>query len=174
MSTRMILLTLTATFACAAAVTPAVAGDFGISFSYRSSSPRCYTTYAPSSSCVYYGYDPLVYLTCSTPRIVLYDRCYPTTYRTTYSRSYYTRPVRHSRTKVCHHRSHASHRQYYCKPRTTSRSHCYRSSSRSQHHYSRPHVTARSYYRPGRSHCRPSSSLHRYLRPHQRVRFYRR
>ncbi|GAG22903.1 unnamed protein product, partial [marine sediment metagenome] len=96
---------------------------------YSTTLTRCYTTSLPRQY-IYYedcrAHDePVVYIGRSTPRVVVYDGCYPRAYRTTYTRSdCYTRPLRHSRATVRHYRS--GHRVHHYRQRVTSR-----------HHYSR-------------------------------------
>lgn len=116
----------------------ACAADCGISFHYRSHAPRCYSTtftrcYSTCAPRGYVYYDDchayhgrVVRVGRSTPRLVVYDNCYPTTYRTTYTRSEcYTRPPRHSRATVRHYRT--GHRVHHYLQRATSRHHCSRS-----------------------------------------------
>jgi len=186
----MTLLAAAGALVCALATAPASAADFGISFHYSSYTPRCYSTgpsryystwapreYVYYNDCYDYGdfYDPAVYLAYSRPRVVVYDDCYPRTYRTTYTRSRcYTRPARHSRVKVHyrsgqrihHHRKRATYRRYYPKPRPAIRVH--RGYSSSHHRYAGSRLR-----RSGLPH-RHSSSYHRYYRPQNRLRIYRR
>ncbi len=134
MSARTALAALASTLACGVTTMPAAAADFGISFHYESSRPRyCavstpyYSTCAPRAYVNYndYYYNPVSYVDCSTPRVVVYDDCYPTTYRRTYTRSrYYTGPVRHLRAethyrsglRICHDRKRTVYRRHYTKP----------------------------------------------------------
>ena len=116
MIARLPALAMASALVCSFVAAPAMADGFGVSFQYSSHSPRYYTTtsttYRPAcapSAYVYYDddgcYDPAVLVRHSTPRAAVYDSCYPTTYRTTYTRSRcYTPPVRHVRTAT-HHRS---------------------------------------------------------------------
>jgi hypothetical protein len=135
MATRAPLSVLTGILAAGISQT-ACAADYGGSFHYRSHAPRCYSTaftrchttcvlrgYVSCDDCYAYG-EPVIYVGRSTPRLIVYDNCYPTTYRTTYTRSdCYTRPPRHSGATVCHYRS--GHRvHHYLQPVT------------SWHHYS--------------------------------------
>jgi hypothetical protein len=172
MTARITASALAGVLISAAGTSPLFAGDFGISFHYSrysTSSPRCYTAYAPRSfvyyadyprDCVYrdrgydrrcydtsYDYcDPLVYVERSTPGALICDTGYPTTYRTTYSRSdYFTRPVRHSRTAVVcrsgqrsyHQRRQVITHQRRSEPRV--RIHTYKRSSTPCDRYSRSH-----------------------------------
>ena len=103
MIARMTMLTVAGLLTSGLAVVPAAGGDYGISFRYSSYTPsRCvtpyYSAYYPRSY-AYYGdyYDPAVYVGYTTPRVIVYDDCYPPVYRTTYTRSdCYARPVRHA------------------------------------------------------------------------------
>jgi hypothetical protein len=117
MTVRYPLLTLAGLLVGGLTATSASATDFGISFHYSSYAPACYgsqyyASYCPSyypQSYVYYAdyCEPLLYAGCSTPRVIVYSGCYPTTYRTTYTRSrYYTRPVRRAHTSICYRSGH--------------------------------------------------------------------
>ena len=100
------------------AAAPAFAGDFGVSFHYGSGYRSCGTTYyAPAYpvSRVYYG-DPYVCGTYYPRQTVVYDSCYPTVYRKTYTRSrYYSYPRRHHSVSVRYSDGHRRH--YYLSPR---------------------------------------------------------
>ena len=140
----------------------ASASGFGISFHYGSHSPRYYTSsvYTNCAPRGYVYYDDLgIY---AEP--IVYDSYYPTTYRRTYTRSYYTtRPVFRSH-RTIHHRS-GHHRKY-----VVSRRH-YTSPRASIHIGSHP---GRYSYRDGHSYTRYRGSHHRHHRPPVRVRVHRR
>jgi len=106
MSTRTILLAV-AGAASGLTCGSAVAGDFAVSFLYRSHSPSYYsrgcaaryyarctpTTYGyyglaggPYACGGFYG-EPLVYLAPPVSPVTVYGGCYPRPYRTTYTRS---------------------------------------------------------------------------------------
>jgi hypothetical protein len=177
MATRTTFAALAGALACGVTVTPAAAADFGISFHYSGCTPRYYAVSSPYYTIctprpyVYYDdcyYDPAPYVDCAAPRIFAYDRCYPTTYRTTYTRSrYYTRPVRYSRINA-HYRT--GHRVYHDRKRVTYR-----------RYYAKPRRSIRVYHGDRVSHRRPSLLRHRYRdtyrrhpRLQQRVRIHRR
>jgi hypothetical protein len=122
MTARKYLLTLTGLLMCGFVTERAAGADFGISFHYGSYAParygpRIYTSCYPQR---YACYDddrsycgPVAYTSYATPRVVVYDDCYPTVYRTTYTRSdCYARPVRHVRTAV-RYRGSGWHKRYY-------------------------------------------------------------
>ncbi len=177
MTARITLSTLVGLLVCGFTVTPATAADYGISFHYGSYTPyRTSTSYY--STCypgnyVYYGNycEPAVYVGCSTPRAIVYDDCYPTTYRTTYTRSRrYTRPVRRGQVSVQYRSGHST--RHYRTQKTYS--HHYRKSSTYRHHYSKPRSGLRiSINRNSSSRCRIGDSYNRhrgtrhYYRDHQ-------
>lgn len=162
MTARIALSALASILAGGCAPT-AGAGDCGVSFHYRSHAPRYYSTaftqrYSTTAPRGYVYYDdchahdePVVYVGCLTPRVVIYGSCYPRTYRMTYTRSdCYTRPPRQSRATV--HRYRSGHRVHHYRQHVTSR-----------HHYSRS--------RPGMTlYDRPSGSRYRHDRPYDRCR----
>ena len=157
----------------------APAADFGISFHYSSYAPACYSSqyygsYYPQSYAYYEDYcEPLVYAGCSTPRVIVYDDCYPTTYRTTYTRSrYYTRPVRRAHSSIHYRSGHGRH--HYGTRKVYDRR--YRSGSTSRHHYAKSRPSRRVYtsrygglrYRSSDSHSRLRSSLYPHRDRHSR------
>ncbi len=183
MTMRYPLLTLAGLLVGGLTATPASAADFGISFHYSSYAPACsssqyYGSYYPSyypQSCIYYTdrCEPLVYAGCSTPRVIVYDDCYPTTYRTTYTRSrYYTNPVRRAHPSICYRSGHYGHD--YGTPKVYD--HHYRTGSTYRHDYGRSHPTRRVYtsrygglrYRSSDSYSRPRSLLYPYRDRHSR------
>lgn len=192
MTARMTLFALAAALAWGPAATPAAAADFGVWFHYSSSSPRYHSGCTPRQyvySDEYYGfYDPVVYVSYLTPRAAVFDDCYPTTYRRTYTRSrYYTAPVRHTRTRVYyrsgrghHYRRHVSRRYHYSAPR--SRIRVYERSSASHYRHSGSYGRySDSHHRYGRLQLRSSGPRHRYSstygryrHPYRRVRVYHR
>jgi hypothetical protein len=172
MTARTTFLVLAGILSCGLATTTALAADFGVSFYYSSHSPRYYTTTASRhyTTCyprdyVYYDYypryyddyyrcDPAVYVRYPTSRVLVCDDRYPTTYRTTYTRSRcYTAPVRHVRTRT-----------YYrsgCRTRHDPPSRAYR------YHYSTPRPRITLHSRSG-SHSRQSIFRDRYRGSHHR------
>ena len=169
MTARTTFLTLTGLALGGFAATHAAAADYGISFRYSSYTPSCYSSryyssYYPQSYVYYDDYRnycrPVVYLGSTTPRVMVYDDCYPTTYRTTYTRSdRYTRPVRHARASV-HYRSGQRTRHY--RTGQTYR-HPYRRTATYRRHNATPRISTRDYTSHyGGSRCRPNDSLSRF------------
>ena len=166
MIARTMLSVFAGTLVCGGAAPRADAGDFRVSFQYRSHSPRYYSSSVYSACAprddVYYD----DYGAYAAP--VLYDARYPTTYRRTYTRShYYTRPVYRTH-RTIHHRSGyrthdyrrpAIHRRHYSKPRA------------SIHIHKRP---SGHHYRYDRPHSRYGSSRYRHHRSPARIRIHRR
>lgn len=184
MTARTSLLAMTGLILGGFTTTHATAGDYGISFQYSSYTPSCYSSYYPRSYAYYDAYrdyrEPVVYVGSTTPSMVVYDDCYPTTYRTTYTRSdCYTRPVRHARASV-HYRS-AGHRTRHYRACKT-----YRHTSRKTPSYRHDYRTSRcprvytsrhsgSHCRLGDSYSRLRSSFQRYRDGHRgsRLRHHR-
>ena len=185
MTARFSLLTLAGLLVGGLTAIPAAAADFGISFHYSSYAPACYSSqyygsyypsYYPQRYVYYEDYcEPIVYAGCSTPRVIVHSDCYPTTYRTTYTRSrYYTRPVRRAHSSICYRSGRYGHdygtRRVY--------DHHYRRGSTSRHHYAKSRPSRRVYtsrygglrYRSSDSYSRLRSSLHPYRDRHARYR----
>lgn len=180
MIARMTMLTVPGLLTFGLAVAPAAGGDYGISFHYSSYAPsRCvtpyYGAYYPRGYAHYGDYcDPVVYRSYTTPRVIVYDDCYPPVYRTTYTRSdCYARPVRHAGVSV-RYRSSAPRVRYYSKYPTYRRT--YRTAPSYRYYSSSSRCSPRIHTRVSSgSRCRDvrRSSSRRYYRT-PRVRIHRR
>jgi hypothetical protein len=122
MMLRTPLLTLAGLLLGGLAASHAIAADYGISFHYSSYAPACYSApyYGwryPQSYVYSYGYPgytcPGICVGTAVPSMIIYDDCYPTVYRTTYTRSdCYARPVRHVGASIRYRTCGNSHRYY--------------------------------------------------------------
>jgi hypothetical protein len=181
MTARLVLFASVGLFVGGFTSTPANAADFGISFHYSSYTPSYYSNrydtgcysrsyvykddyYEPYYACEPYYTDyccePLVYVGCSAPGIVVYSDRYPTTYRTTYTRSRcYSRPERRAYPSVCYNRAPSA---YQCGSRKVP-DYPYRSSASYRHRDSQPRPRSSVYtdrYRGLRSRSSDSYNRH--------------